>query len=308
MAFKLLGKATIPARVIHVTDPKQELEISLIENLQRHELDPVEEARALKRLISEFGYSYRQLADRLGKSVGYVDSRLKLLARPDLEKAVQQLDVGVAEARELAKVDDEEVRRQLTAKVASGELDREQLKDEVRRVTGKSADPQTGAQRLRKALQALHRALDFVPQVTLDEEGAALVERAIARLDLLLRSRAASPARSPGPAFRHPVGERHDAPLMPREVLQRVRQMQDPDGYSLQDRILAFWRQMDRAGRHFQLGPWECVAKTDDRWTVRLKYSIDGVPASAEWEYLLREGLLQPVNEEARSLGAGGLR
>jgi ParB family chromosome partitioning protein len=308
MAFKLLGRPTIPARVIQVTDPKQELEISLIENLQRHELDPVEEARALKRLMDEFGYSYRQLAERLGKSVGYVDSRLKLLVSPDLEEAVQQMEVGVAEARELAKVEDQALRKDLTRRVVSGELDREQLKDEVRRLTGKALDPQSGVQRIRKALQSLQRALDLAGQISLDEDTLRLAEKAADRLILLLRSVSTVRPRASGPTFRHTVGESQSASLSPRDVAYRVRQMRDAGGYSLQDRILAFWRQMDRAGRHFQLGPWECIAKGEDTWTVRLRFSLDGSPAMAEWEYISREGLLQPVNDEARALGSGGLR
>ncbi len=308
MAFKLLRRPTIPARVIHITEPKQELEISLIENLQRQELDPVEEARALKRLVEEFGYTYRQLADRLGKSVGYVDSRLKLLVRPDVEEAVQQMDLGVAEARELAKVEDEELRKELTRKVVSGHLDREQLKDAVRRATGRTVDPPSAVQRLRKALQNVHKALDLGGQLALDDETTALVHGTVERLSALLRGRPLSSGKPAAPAFRHPVSEHPHASLGPREVLRLVRQMRDPEGYSLQDRMLAFWRQMDRAGRHFHLGPWECVAKSDDRWTVRLKFTLDGSPAVAEWDYLAKEGLLQATNEQAMALGSGGLR
>ncbi len=307
LAFKKLGKATIPARVLHITDARQELEISLIENLQRQELDPVEEARALRRLVEDFRYTYRQLADRLGKSVGYIDSRLKLVSKPDVEEAVRRMELGVAEARELARVEDDTVRKELTDKVVAGELDRDQLREQVKQLTGRTSDPQTGLTRVKKALQSLHRALDLSGPIVLDEEAAALTEQAVVRLEGLVRSKQA-PTRAAGPSFRHAVGDRGDTGLGPRDVLSRVKQMQDPEGYSLHDRILGFWRSMDRAGRQFRIGPWECLPRGEDRWTVRLKYVLDGTACTADWEYLPREGLLHPLNDEARFLSSGGQR
>jgi ParB family chromosome partitioning protein len=74
-AAKLAGMTHIPALVRQVEDP---LEIALIENLQREDLTPLEEAEALAQLIERHGYSHRQVADILGKSRPYVSNMLAL--------------------------------------------------------------------------------------------------------------------------------------------------------------------------------------------------------------------------------------
>jgi ParB/RepB/Spo0J family partition protein len=77
-ASKLAGVDTIPAMIRHLTD-EQVLEIQLVENLQRDDLHPMEEAEGYERLIEATGITKEQVGEKIGKSRGYVYGRLKLL-------------------------------------------------------------------------------------------------------------------------------------------------------------------------------------------------------------------------------------
>jgi ParB/RepB/Spo0J family partition protein len=77
----LAGQETIPAIVRDLT-PEQEVQVMLIENLQRQELNPVEEAAALHALVSEFGWKQEALAQKLGVSQPWVANRIRLLRLP----------------------------------------------------------------------------------------------------------------------------------------------------------------------------------------------------------------------------------
>lgn len=77
-ASQLAGKSTIPARVLTATD-RERLEVAIVENVQRDDLNPVEEARAYQDMITAFDYSQDQVAKRVGKSRVAVTNSLRLL-------------------------------------------------------------------------------------------------------------------------------------------------------------------------------------------------------------------------------------
>ena len=164
-ACKLIGMERIPS-VVREASEHEALEQSLIENVQREDINPTEEAQCYRLLMDEHNYSIRDMAAKVHKSVGYIHGRLELLKHEDIAESVSQAQVGVFEARELAKVEDEKTRRELTEKVAVGELDREALKREVRTITGMAKQPtlfDTGAfsrhwGQLKKDLAALDTA------------------------------------------------------------------------------------------------------------------------------------------------------
>lgn len=139
-ACRLIGMEQIPA-VIREVGEHEALEQSLIENVQREDINPAEEAQCYRQLMDEHNYSIRDMATKVHKSVGYIHGRLELLKYEDLAQSVSQSEVGVFEARELAKIEDEETRQELTERVAGGELDRKTLKHEVKRLTGKLPPP-----------------------------------------------------------------------------------------------------------------------------------------------------------------------
>ncbi|MFC1998604.1 ParB/RepB/Spo0J family partition protein [Chloroflexota bacterium] len=135
-AWKMSSKQPIPCIVREVDEP-QSLEQSLVENIQREKLDEVDEARYYRTLMDEVGYTMEKLSKRLHKSLGYIDSRLKLLRHDNVAQAVKEGKLGIFEAREIAKVDDDTVRASLLSQIEKGQLDRDSLIREVRKAAGK---------------------------------------------------------------------------------------------------------------------------------------------------------------------------
>jgi ParB family chromosome partitioning protein len=83
-ASKIAGLATVPALIRNGhEDAKVKLELAIIENLQREDINSVERARAFNRLIEEFAMTHQQIATKVGKSREYVSNTLRILALPD---------------------------------------------------------------------------------------------------------------------------------------------------------------------------------------------------------------------------------
>lgn len=84
-AAKILGLEKVPV-VIRDTTPVGMLEMAIIENIQREDLNPIERAQAYRKLIDEFGMTVGEIATRIGKSVPYVSNTLRLMSLPDAIK------------------------------------------------------------------------------------------------------------------------------------------------------------------------------------------------------------------------------
>lgn len=109
-ASQLAGLDTIRAIVRSATD-QERLELALIENIQRHNLNPVEEARAYQQLIDEFSLTQQEVADQVGKSRSAVANTLRLLDLPDdILTALVAGDISAGKARALLslKTEDEQ--------------------------------------------------------------------------------------------------------------------------------------------------------------------------------------------------------
>jgi ParB family chromosome partitioning protein len=125
------GLATIPA-LIEELDDDTALEIAIIENLQREDLSPLEEAVMYDRMIKDHGYSIRRLAQKLGKDKGYLENRLRLAdAPPEIQALVSVRKDTISHAYELLKVEDPRKRRRLAEQVAQGELTLVKLRERV---------------------------------------------------------------------------------------------------------------------------------------------------------------------------------
>jgi ParB family chromosome partitioning protein len=100
-AAQIAGLATIPAVIRRVPD-EAAIAMALIENIQRENLNPLEEARALERLISEFGITHQQAADAVGRSRAAVSNLLRLLELPDeITAFVERRELEMGHARAL---------------------------------------------------------------------------------------------------------------------------------------------------------------------------------------------------------------
>ncbi len=141
-ASKLAGRGTIPA-IVERFDDATALEIALIENLQREDLSPLDEAVIYTKMTSELGYSIRGLAGKLGKDKGYVENRLRLASAPDdVKEMVAQRYDTISAAYELMKVEDKRRRRALVKRVLSGELTLLRLHERVERLVNPGQRPE----------------------------------------------------------------------------------------------------------------------------------------------------------------------
>ena len=121
-AAKLAGLAEVPAVIIEADDRKV-MELGLIENLQREDLNPVEEARGYQVLMEEYGLTQEQVADRMGKSRPAITNTLRLLALPeDLLKLVEEEQLSAGHARALLGAPTAEFQRQAAKKVIADGL------------------------------------------------------------------------------------------------------------------------------------------------------------------------------------------
>jgi ParB/RepB/Spo0J family partition protein len=130
-AARLAGLASIPA-LIEELDDDTALEIAIIENLQREDLSPLEEASMYDRMIRDHGYSVRKLAQKLGKDKGYLENRLRLADAPkEIRDLVSLRKDTLSHAYELMKVEDPRKRRRLAGQVARGELSLVKLREKI---------------------------------------------------------------------------------------------------------------------------------------------------------------------------------
>jgi ParB family chromosome partitioning protein len=116
-AAQLLGLSNIPITILNVPDDKL-LELALIENIQREELNPIEEAQAYQKLIETIGLTQEVLAKRVGRDRSYITNYLRLLKLPaDLQLLVQEGELSTGHARTVLALADENEQRSLAKKI-----------------------------------------------------------------------------------------------------------------------------------------------------------------------------------------------
>jgi len=117
-ASKLAGRVTIPAIVLEASGPRS-LELALIENLQRENLGPLDEAAAYEALLEQTRCTHYELAERLGKSRAVVTNSLRLLDLPDeVKQLVQAGALSGAQARTILSIPDSEAQVRLALQTA----------------------------------------------------------------------------------------------------------------------------------------------------------------------------------------------
>lgn len=135
-AARLAGLTHVPV-VVKETTPREALELALVENIQRADLNPLEEAEAFRRLMDEFGLSQSELAARLGRSRSAVANSLRLLGLSDeLKTSLSRGEISEGHARALLGLPDEGRRRRAWKEVVRKGLSVRQTEDLVRNLTG----------------------------------------------------------------------------------------------------------------------------------------------------------------------------
>ena len=134
-AARMAGLTEVPAIVREFSDAEM-AEIALVENLQREELNALEEAQAMQRLVAEFGLTQEELAQRLGKSRPAIANTLRLLsAAPAVREAVAKRELTAGHARALLGVSDAKAQAVLARRVTTGGLSVRETERLVQRVT-----------------------------------------------------------------------------------------------------------------------------------------------------------------------------
>lgn len=131
-----LGLKTVPALVREANEQKK-LELALIENLQRQDLDPVETARAYKRLMDEFDLTQEETAKRVGKARSTLANTLRLLELPlEVQEALSSGRITEAHAKYLLGIDNPGKQMVLFKKILNQNLSVAQTHDETKRMGG----------------------------------------------------------------------------------------------------------------------------------------------------------------------------
>ncbi|MGC9611159.1 MAG: ParB/RepB/Spo0J family partition protein, partial [Minisyncoccia bacterium] len=141
-AAKQVGLERVPVIIRKEDTNRTKLELALIENLQRHNLNPIESAKAYSRLQDEFGLTQKEIAIRVGKSREVVANTMRLLNLPSFaQEALIQNKLNESQARALLGVQNMEEQRRIFENIISQKLSVRAAKKETERI--EIADPET---------------------------------------------------------------------------------------------------------------------------------------------------------------------
>lgn len=181
-AAKLAGLRAIPAVVKEIAD-KDLLEVALIENVQREDLNPIEEAQAYSKLIETVGLTQEALAERVGRDRSYITNYLRLLKLPeDIQQLVRQKRISTGHARTLLALQHADLQRLVARQIIANDLSVRATEDIVRKRTERASAPRrapvsaTVDPNVRAAESKLRRALGTQVRILEDGTGAGKVE------------------------------------------------------------------------------------------------------------------------------------
>jgi ParB family chromosome partitioning protein len=130
------GFIKIPAYIIKVETKEEMIELSLVENVQREKLNPIEEATAFQRLITECNLTQDEVAQKIGKDRTTITNTIRLLKLPqEIQESVENGEITVGHARTLLAVEDPRVRQTLWQKVIKNEISVRKLEKLVREIS-----------------------------------------------------------------------------------------------------------------------------------------------------------------------------
>jgi ParB family chromosome partitioning protein len=140
-AARLIGLVKVPV-VIKETTPQGMLEMAIVENVQRVDLNPLERAQAYKRLMSEFDLGTNDIAERVGKSPAYISNTIRLLTLPDaLKDALMAGQTTEGHVRALSALEDPHLIIEAYKEVLKKNLSVRGTEELVRRIRAKSGVP-----------------------------------------------------------------------------------------------------------------------------------------------------------------------
>ena len=175
-ASQAIGIQEIPAIIKTISD-KEALEFSLVENIQREDLNPMEEAGGYERLLDEFGYTQEDIASAVGKDRATIANTLRLLALPEeIQRGLREDAISAGHAKALLSIEDKARQLDLFRQAAGGKLSVRQTEAIAgtlgpgRRRRVRRVDPQ-----LRQLEDALRQALSTKVNVFARKKGGRIV-------------------------------------------------------------------------------------------------------------------------------------
>ena len=179
-AAKLAGLSRVPVVVKEVPDESL-LEIALIENIQRENLNPIEEAQAYRKLIETVGLTQEALATRVGRDRSYITNYLRLLRLPeDLQQLVIEGRLSTGHARTLLALTHVDLQRRLARRIIEDGLSVRATEHLVHKATeekpSKPSTPRVEDPNIRAAETKLRRALGTQVKIHMSEAGRGRVE------------------------------------------------------------------------------------------------------------------------------------
>jgi ParB family chromosome partitioning protein len=196
-AAQIAGLADLPA-IIREFNDQEALAVSLIENIQREELSPADEARALKRLIEEFALTHEQVAHAVGRSRAAVTNLLRLLDLPaEVTTMIETRAISMGHARALLSLEDDGERVRLAQMIATREWSVRETESHVRKATQQrsgrapAAPPQleviSEVMRGRGMRVDLHQRADGTGKIVIEFDDAVTRDALLERLGTLER-------------------------------------------------------------------------------------------------------------------------
>jgi len=137
-ASKLAGLEKVPA-IIRTATEQQKLELALVENVQRKDLNPIEEAFSFQKLITEFNLTQDRVADRIGKDRSWVSNHLRLFKLPkEIQDALAIEKITMGHAKAILALKEEKLQRKLFNKIANEKFSVRETEEQVKKVSVKS--------------------------------------------------------------------------------------------------------------------------------------------------------------------------
>ena len=174
-AARLVGVTKIPAIVVDI-DQKKSAVFSLLENLQRQDLDFFEEAEAIDRLLTDYGMSQEEVGKKLGKAQSTLSNKLRLLRLPE-EMRYQISRAGLSErhARALLTLDNDTLRQRALGIIIDRRLtvsESERLIEQMRSKNDRSRCNYRGIRDVRVFINTLNHAVDAIRRAGVDADAA----------------------------------------------------------------------------------------------------------------------------------------
>lgn len=140
-AAQKAGLPTIPVIVEEVNEQKR-LEIALIENLQREDLNPLDLAKGIRRLMLNFELTQEDISKRLGKKRPTIANVLRLLDLPqEIQKMLENNDISFGHARALLAIESQDLKIQLSGKIIRENLSVRDIEEVIRNIKAKTEEP-----------------------------------------------------------------------------------------------------------------------------------------------------------------------